>query len=50
MEIETYNDEFRRVAEIVETFFSIIHRRCVENGLQLNKHVIVEDIEGQQAP
>jgi hypothetical protein len=33
----------------VETFFATIHRKCVENGLQLNKHVIIEDIEGQQA-
>ena len=38
-----------RVAEIVETFFATIHRKCVENGLQLNKHVIIEDIEGHQA-
>ena len=35
---------------MAETFFAIIHRRCLENGLQLNKHVLVEDIEGHEAP
>ena len=41
---------FNKIAQIVDTFFSSIYKKIVENNLQLNKHVIIEDIDGVIAP
>lgn len=38
------------MGQIIEDFFSEIHQKLLDNNLQLNKHIIVEDIEGYQAP
>lgn len=52
MEIERYEQEenFIRIASIIECFFATVHRKIVENSIQLNKQVIVEDIEGLGGP
>lgn len=51
MEIEncTYSHNLQKLSEIVESFFSIIHQRLVDNNIQLNKYVIIEEIDGDHA-
>lgn len=35
---------------MIELFFSEIQQKLLDNNILLNKHVIVEDIEGKEAP
>lgn len=45
-----HNQYYNRIAQIIELFFSDIQQKLLDNNLLLNKHVIVEDIEGKEAP
>lgn len=49
MDIERLKSDsvnFSDIGEIIEEFFTSVHHKIVQNNLYLNKHVIVEDIEG----